>query len=137
MSGSTASCDTSVLVAGLCTWHPRHELARSLLQTRVRSIPAHVALETYSVLTRLPAPHRITPTVAGSALSALRLHITTPPPGAGRDLIEELAVAGICGGAVYDALVGVTCRTNGHLLLTADQRARLTYDALGVRYEVV
>lgn len=50
--------DTSVLVAGFATWHEGHEAAVRALNRGVHLI-AHAAVETYSVLTRLPPPHRI------------------------------------------------------------------------------
>jgi predicted nucleic acid-binding protein len=49
--------DTSIVVAAFATWHEAHEAARRVLDDAPR-IPGHVALEAYSVLTRLPAPHR-------------------------------------------------------------------------------
>ncbi|MEX0427861.1 PIN domain-containing protein [Nocardioides sp. DS6] len=44
---------------------------------------------------------------------------------------------GVGGGATYDALIAATAQHHEHRLLTADRRARATYDALGVDYEVV
>ena len=50
--------DTSVVVAAFASWHEHHLKRRtSLLDQDVRLIE-HCSLETYSVLTRLPAPHR-------------------------------------------------------------------------------
>jgi hypothetical protein len=43
----------------LCTWHEHHEAARRALDGGLRLIE-HCALETHSVLTRLPPPHRST-----------------------------------------------------------------------------
>jgi predicted nucleic acid-binding protein len=48
---------------------------------------------------------------------------------------EELARLGIGGGAVCDALVGATARRAGTRLLTADDRALPTYEALAVDVE--
>jgi predicted nucleic acid-binding protein len=97
------------------------------------SLPAHAAFETYSVLTRLPEPHRASAVrvhefvdvAFGSAWIAL----------AGEDqakLLRELVERGIRGGAAYDALIGATARSAGALLYTCDLRARATYDLLGV-----
>lgn len=47
--------DTSLVVAAFASWHERHEAARRAMDGGVRLIE-HCALETYSVLTRLPAP---------------------------------------------------------------------------------
>ena len=45
------------MVAAFASWHENHEGARRALDGGLRLIE-HCALETYSVLTRLPAPHR-------------------------------------------------------------------------------
>lgn len=49
------ACDTSVLVAGFARWHAEHALAAAALH-RVDAVVDHVAVETFSVLTRLPPP---------------------------------------------------------------------------------
>lgn len=48
-----------------------------------------------------------------------------------------LAAAGVAGGQVYDAMVGLAAHEAGMTLATRDARAARTYEALGVRYEVV
>jgi hypothetical protein len=45
------------MVAAFASWHGSHEEARRALDSGLRLIE-HCALETYSVLTRLPPPHR-------------------------------------------------------------------------------
>jgi predicted nucleic acid-binding protein len=47
----------------------------------------------------------------------------------------ELAPLRITGGAVYDALVAAVAREHGLPLLTADDRARPTYEAMGITVE--
>lgn len=47
------AADTSVVVAAFASWHEGHESALVALARRPR-LPGHVALESYSVLTRLP-----------------------------------------------------------------------------------
>ncbi|MEX2240756.1 MAG: PIN domain-containing protein [Burkholderiales bacterium] len=51
------AADTSVVVAAFASWHEGHAAALRALGRGVR-VPAHVLLESYSVLTRLPPPHR-------------------------------------------------------------------------------
>ena len=131
----TETCDTSLLVPALLSWHPSHRDARRSL-SGIRAIPGHVLLETYSVLTRLPAPHRIAPSDAGDVLGALRVDVLTLPPKAHRSLVARLATGGVRGGSVYDALVGATARHHDLTLLTRDRRARPTYDLVGVRYSL-
>ena len=138
MSASEAgqACDTSVLLPALVSWHPDHRVARRSLAA-VDALPAHVLLETYSVLTRLPAPHRIAPQDAGALLDLLALETLTLPASRHRALVPVLADQGIRGGAVYDALVGATVQHHRRVLLTRDRRARATYDAIGVRYSLL
>jgi len=129
--------DTSVVVAAFATWHQGHASAAALLGRRPR-LPAHVILETYSVLTRLPPPHRAAPTIvddfltktfpsAPLALSAM----------AQRALVRLARNAGLTGGAVYDMLVASTARAAGATLLTRDRRAIPAYEAVGVRFELM
>ena len=131
----TATCDTSVLLPALASWHPTHQRARAAIEARVDALPAHVLLECYSVLTRLPSPHRIAPEVAAKAVAGIGLKVLTLPASRHADIIRTLAGAGIRGGAVYDALVGATARHHNRLLLTLDRRARSTYDLMDVGFE--
>lgn len=128
-----ATCDTSVLVAALSRWHPSHTQARSALHS-VAAIPDHCLLETYSVLTRLPPAHRVSPRLAGEVLTALPIDVISLPVDARKALVGRLALLGIRGGAVYDALVAETALEHGLHLVTLDARARSTYDSIGVRW---
>lgn len=131
----TLACDTSMLVPALVAWHPEHHATRSALG-ELDAIPAHVVLETFSVLTRLPTPHRFTAADAGALVGAIGLPIIGLPAGDHLDLVGELVLGGIHGGATYDALVAATARHHGAELITRDRRARHTYDTLGVRYRM-
>lgn len=131
----TATCDTSVLVAALASWHPAHEPSREAIAD-VRRIGSHVLLEAYSVLTRLPRG-RLDAATAAAAIGSLPWAVIDLPSPARPRLIERLAQAKVLGGAVYDGLVGLTAREHGLTLLTRDRRARRTYDALGVGYTVL
>jgi predicted nucleic acid-binding protein len=126
------AADTSLVVAAFASWHERHEAARRALDGGVRLIE-HCALETYSVLTRLPPPHR-------SPGSVVRDFIRTrfPEPflrltgQAYKDFILKLPEH-VIGGAAYDALVAATavgCRAE---LVTCDRRAAAVYEKYGVR----
>ena len=53
------------------------------------------------------------------------------------DFVRELANLRISGGAVYDALVGATARQHQRSLVSRDARARVVYEALGVKTEVI
>lgn len=129
-SSRRSTVDTSVVVAALLGWHKNHQRAADALRRAV-AVPAHVLLETYSVLTRMPAPHRVAPQTASAALGALPLPVIASPP-VDAALVARLASLDISGGAVYDALVGLTAQHHGLVLTTLDIRATRTYDLLDV-----
>jgi hypothetical protein len=54
--------DASVVVAAFASWHEHHAIARKAMAGRPRLV-AHAAVESYSVLTRLPPPHRAQPSI--------------------------------------------------------------------------
>jgi predicted nucleic acid-binding protein len=129
------SPDTSVVVAGLCSWHPDHDEARAALAAMAAPI-AHVLVESYSVLTRLPAGRRITPTVAHEAIVRA---LGGPPVGLTpletTAFVTRVSELGIAGGAVYDALVAETARRAGLAISSLDRRAKSTYEVIGVEVE--
>lgn len=131
------TADTSVLVPALVSWHEHHATSAAAMK-RVDVLVAHTILETYSVLTRLPAGQRLD----GALVARLLDHGERPAPLGlpGRALAAlpaRLATAGVTGGATYDALVGATAAHHGVVLLTRDRRAAATYDAVGAAYELV
>lgn len=131
------AADTSVLVAAFASWHPGHHAARRALGEDV-AIPAHALVETYSVLTRLPAPHRVAPDLAAGWLRRrVRESVLHPDPATMAGLPSLAASNGVSGGAVYDALVGLTAANAGAELLTRDRRAVRTYPLFGVPFVLV
>ena len=129
--------DTSVVVAAFASWHDGHRVAAAVVARKPR-IPAHALVESFSVLTRLPSPHRSPADVVESFLS--ESFASAPlalPPSALRSLLRAAVSARISGGAIYDALIGETARHAGATLYTRDARASLTYEALGTRFEVL
>lgn len=125
------ACDTSLLVAALSSWHPDHQTARVSLH-KVTGVPAHVLLECYSVLTRLPHPHRVKPADAAAALAALPWPTLDLPDDRTSSFLTQLAANNIVGGAAYDGLVAASALHHGHRLASLDRRAHRTYLALGV-----
>ena len=127
------AADTSVVVAAFASWHSKHGPARSALDEGLRLIE-HCALEAYSVLTRLPAPHRASGEVVRDFLdrrfpqALLRLSAS-----GGRKFLSGLPEHGIHGGAAYDALVAATAAEHGADLVTCDRRAAPVYKRYGVR----
>jgi predicted nucleic acid-binding protein len=129
--------DTSVAIAGLVTWHASHEVAREVLLDRP-ALPAQCALETYSVLTRLPPPNRLQPAAVSSLLSARFAdeYLGVDPPDV-TALIRDLATEGIGGGAAYDGIVAMTAARADAVLVTLDRRAAATYRHVGVRFRLL
>ena len=127
------AADTSVAVAAFASWHEFHERARKALDGRVRLID-HCALETYSVLTRLPPPHRC----AGSLVrDFLRLRFAEAylrlEARAHKEFVLELPDHAVTGGAAYDALIAATAVGHSVELITCDRRAASTYESYGAR----
>jgi predicted nucleic acid-binding protein len=129
--------DTSIAVAALLADHPAHDAAAEALASCKTTI-AHVAVETYSVLTRLPAPHRAEAATAATAIrkrlpaAHVALDASSHANAPGR-----LAAAGIGGGATYDGLIALTAIEHDLELLSRDRRAARTYRTLGARFQLL
>lgn len=124
--------DSSVPIVGFGEWHPLNTAARAVLDERP-SLPVHALLETYAVLTGFPPPHRAAPEIVDTWLDdRFQELLEAPPVDDQRALVHQLVSVRRMGGAVYDALVGMTARRAGAMLVTADRRAMRIYDAVGV-----
>jgi predicted nucleic acid-binding protein len=132
------TADTSVLVAAFASWHEHHDVAFAAAG-KLDAVVAHCLLETYSVLTRLPAPHRMTAEVVTQLVDAnfAGHELVALPAADHRKLVLGAAALGITGGAIYDALIAAACSTGALKVLTLDARARQTYAALGVAHELL
>jgi hypothetical protein len=99
------AADTSVAVAAALPWHEAHGAARAALRGPTSALIAHVAVETFSVLTRLPSPRRVPASVAREYLQqAFVSPMLTLTPAGYQALLDRAAAEGITGGAIYDAL---------------------------------
>lgn len=127
--------DSSVVIAAFATWHEQHALAREAMTGRPRLI-AHAAIESYSVLTRLPPPHRAHPSIVHAFITErfTEPFLTLPETGY-QELLATVAAAQILGGPTYDALIAFTAVEHHATLLSLDQRATLTYEAVGAAVE--
>jgi predicted nucleic acid-binding protein len=131
------AADTSLVIAAFASWHESHEAARRALDGGLRLIE-HCALETYSVLTRLPPPHRTSGEVVREFLTArfpepwLRMNEQTY-----KDFILGLPDRGVTGGAAYDALVAATAAGCDAELVTCDRRALPVYERYGLRAKLL
>ena len=126
--------DTSVIVASFASWHELHSIADATIDSKQLAI-GHAIIESYSVLTRLPLPHRAPPNLVQEYIND-----RFPKPYlvlTGNELatfIESLPSLKIHGGSTYDALIAMTAKQFGHQLITCDSRAIPVYDAIGVEY---
>lgn len=138
-----AALDTSFIVAALLSWHERHSEARDALEQLLSgnhevALPGRVLIESFSVMTRLPAPHRLDPTDAVAALEG-----TFGPGtqlvelgGAGYwKLLRTLPGRGVHGGAIYDAeILACAQRAKADALITMNRRdfERLAAGAMSI-----
>ena len=128
---ATFAIDTSCMVAAVCTWHERHLAAVGEIERRLEgggrlAIAAHALVETYAVLTRLPAPHRLAPGDAWALVKANFVDSATVVALSGRahiTLLRGLATAEVAGGRSYDAIIAACARqARAAALLTFNRR---------------
>jgi predicted nucleic acid-binding protein len=124
--------DTSVVIARFAAWHEQHDAAVAAVQEGMRLV-THSALEAYSVLTRLPPPHRMSAETVRDFLAGTfpDAPLALSEKAQGR-LVDRLVEIGVTGGAAYDALIALTAGDHGAALLTCDRRAQRTYARCGV-----
>lgn len=104
------------MVAAVCGWHEHHVAAAAAIERRLDrgdrlAVPVHALVETYAVLTRLPAPHRLAPADAWALVKGNFIdHATlaTLDAGAHVTVLHRLAGSGVGGGRSYDAVIGAT-----------------------------
>lgn len=125
--------DSSVVIAALAPWHDEHLPARAALADAEARLPAHVAFETTSALSRMPEGRRIAPAVVLEALErGFSKSWLALDADAARDTLRRAVDAGVRGGALYDALIAATVAGHGGEILSADRRALPTYRAMDV-----
>jgi predicted nucleic acid-binding protein len=126
--------DSSVVIAAIAPWHLSHRPARAALTGADAHLPVHVAFETTSALSRMPEGRRISPALVLQALAHNFPNAWLALSGDDQRTCLRVAVEkGVRGGALYDALIAATAAKHGAELLSADQRARGAYEAMGVK----
>jgi predicted nucleic acid-binding protein len=135
--------DTSCIVACVCSWHVHHAQAVAEVEARLAAgekmmTAAHALAESYAVLTRLPAPHRLSPADALTLIESNFFAAVVALDVAGyRALLRQAGADGIAGGRTYDALIGACAlRANAAALLTFNARHFSNMDAASVRVVV-
>lgn len=129
--------DTSAAVALLVEDNTAHAAVQGACAGAVLGLAGHASAETYSVLTRLPSPNRLSPPAAARAIRAAFPHSISLSEEEAGTAVDVLADAGVSGGAVYDGLVALCARAAGVTLVTCDRRAMGTYAALGVDVHLI
>ncbi len=127
--------DSSVVIAAFATWHEHHAIARKAMAGRPRLV-AHAAVESYSVLTRLPPPHRAHPSIVHAFITErfAEPFLTLSETGY-QEFLATVAARQILGGPAYDALIAFTAAEHQATLLSLGHRATATYEAIGVTVE--
>jgi predicted nucleic acid-binding protein len=123
--------DTSCMVAAVCEWHEEHAAALSEIERRLdegerMAVPAHALAETYAVLTRLPAPHRLSPTDAWQLIDenfARSAIVVALPAKSYVTVLRRAVTQAIAGGRTYDAIIAECARqAKAEALLTFNRR---------------
>jgi predicted nucleic acid-binding protein len=121
--------DSSVIIAALLSWHEFHERAFTALEaagSRKRLlIPLPALVESYSVMTRLPSPHRLAPAVAYQLLyeSFKDARVAALSSRKAWPFIAQCVRAMTVGGRVYDAaIVSAAIESKASELLTLNPR---------------
>ena len=87
-------------------------------------ICAHTLAETYGILTRLPVPYRIVPTMAEELIRRSVLphaHVVALSEDDYLQAIERVAGVGLTGAVIYDALLlAAATKAKAHHILTSD-----------------
>lgn len=131
MKTAVIALDTSCMVAAVCGWHEHHPAAAEAIERRLDAggrlaIAAHALVETYAVLTRLPAPHRLAPADAWALVKTNFVdgaEVVTLDAASHAALLGRLATAGIGGGRTYDALIAACAsQARAATLLTFNPR---------------
>lgn len=119
------------MVAAVCPWHEHHGAAAAEIEARLErgerlAVPAPAIVETYAVLTRLPAPHRLSPADAWALVEANFVkNATTVALSAAAYIavVRALARQTIAGGRSYDAVIAECARrARAETLLTFNRR---------------
>lgn len=138
MSGETRlAVDTSVAVPLLVGSHDAHSAVRHWAMGRILGLSGHALAETYAVLTRLPGEARVQSADAVMLIDDNFAQHFVLSADSMATSYRELARCGVSGGATYDGLVALAAREHGVVLVTRDARARPTYEAVGVRVQVL
>jgi len=137
--------DTSCIIAVVCAWHTHHapaaaEIERRLGARELLATAAHALAESYAVLTRIPAPHRLSPADALALLEGNFIEnarVVALDAAGYRSLLRRAGRDGISGGRTYDAVIAeCALKAKAATLLTFNARHFTDLEGVGVRVVV-
>jgi len=112
-------------------------MARSAIKAAPRPL-AHALSQSYSTLTRLPVPIRISPQVAWNYLeSAFPSPAIVLEAKEHHETLKLLAHEGMTGVRTYDGIIGAAARSVGAKPITSDRQAVPVYLLVGVEFELL
>jgi predicted nucleic acid-binding protein len=129
--------DTSLAVPLLLANHALHGAVAEWAEGRELWLAGHAGVETLSVLTRLPGDMKTTGADAVALIDDRFAGVLALPEEAAAGAHRAIGQAGVAGGAVYDALVGLAAKHHGARMVTRDRRALGTYAAVAADAEVL
>lgn len=119
------------MIAAVCLWHDHHDAAFDEIDRRLKNgermqVSAQALTEAYSVLTRLPAPFRLSAVDAWALLEANFVE-AAEIIALDRDrlvkTLRQMVRHGIAGGRTYDGLIAACAEAGGAaVLLTFNRR---------------
>lgn len=137
------AADSSVIVASLLTWHEHHAASLRALEAALDAgplvVPAAALVESYAVITRLPAPHRLSPRNAHALLEASFAASTRVESLTGGEcwaMLASLADQAIAGGRTYDAQILAAAMKSGasvFLTLNLEDFGALAREGIEIR----
>ncbi len=125
------AADATVLVAAVVAWHERHRGASAAVETALARkalvVPAPALVESYAILTKLPAQHRL---AHADAFHLLRSSFSPARLAGARtrdtwSLLRRWSVGAIGGSDAYDAMVVEIAKEAGAKTLLTFRRAEL------------
>ncbi|HEY1234071.1 MAG TPA: PIN domain-containing protein [Candidatus Binatia bacterium] len=135
--------DASCMIAAVCAWHEHHEAAANEIENRLAArakmiVAAPALIEAYSVLTRLPPPHRLSPHTALTLLdsSFLKLgSVIALNAKCYQTLLLGAPKNNVAGGRMHDAVIGACAEQASAATVLTFNAA--DFAALGQRYDIV
>jgi predicted nucleic acid-binding protein len=118
-------------VPALLSWHEHHSLALPIVQAALAAearaiVPVPALVEAFAVMTRLPAPFRVSAHVARSLLHQTfraRSRVVGLAASDTWTLLDDVTAHQLAGGATYDAHIAACARKAGAAsLITFNRR---------------